>query len=85
MAAAHARLRNVREERENFDEASNEILVHLKTKVCKPFLSPLSLLIYKYEDLSLYSSTLSLNLKHAANPFHFESNDCTKYNKKNIV
>ncbi|XP_050242761.1 uncharacterized protein LOC126691704 isoform X2 [Quercus robur] len=32
LAAAHARLRNVREERENFDEASNEILVHLKTK-----------------------------------------------------
>jgi len=62
LAAAHARLRNVREERENFDEASNEILVHLKTKVCKPFLRPLSLLIYKYEDLSLYSSTLSLKL-----------------------
>ncbi|KAK4583497.1 hypothetical protein RGQ29_026290 [Quercus rubra] len=32
LAATHARLRNVREERENFDEASNEILVHLKTK-----------------------------------------------------
>ncbi|XP_062167974.1 protein GRIP-like isoform X2 [Alnus glutinosa] len=32
LAAARARLHNVREERENFDEASNEILAHLKTK-----------------------------------------------------
>ncbi|XP_059463570.1 uncharacterized protein LOC132192300 [Corylus avellana] len=32
LAATRARLHNVREERENFDEASNEILAHLKTK-----------------------------------------------------
>lgn len=32
LAAARARLHNVREERENFDDASNDILVHLKIK-----------------------------------------------------
>ncbi|KAF5471708.1 hypothetical protein F2P56_008481 [Juglans regia] len=32
LAVANARLNNVREERENFDEASSEILTHLKTK-----------------------------------------------------
>ncbi|XP_062115089.1 uncharacterized protein LOC133829282 [Humulus lupulus] len=32
LAAAHMRLHNVREERDQFDEASNQILVHLKTK-----------------------------------------------------
>ncbi|KAG6692833.1 hypothetical protein I3842_10G134400 [Carya illinoinensis] len=32
LAVANARLNNVREERENFDEASSEILAHLKTK-----------------------------------------------------
>ncbi|PIA38855.1 hypothetical protein AQUCO_02700211v1 [Aquilegia coerulea] len=32
LTAAHARLRNAREEREQFDEASNQIVAHLKTK-----------------------------------------------------
>ncbi|XP_030493039.1 uncharacterized protein LOC115709144 [Cannabis sativa] len=32
LAGAHMRLHNLREERDQFDEASNEILVHLKTK-----------------------------------------------------
>ncbi|XP_052174125.1 uncharacterized protein LOC127789291 isoform X2 [Diospyros lotus] len=32
LAAARARLQNAREEREQFDEASNQILFHLKTK-----------------------------------------------------
>ncbi|XP_010253375.1 PREDICTED: myosin-11 [Nelumbo nucifera] len=32
LAAALARLRNTREEREQFDEASNQIVAHLKTK-----------------------------------------------------
>lgn len=32
LVAAHARLRNAREEREQFDEASNQIVAHLKTK-----------------------------------------------------
>ncbi|PON72814.1 centrosomal protein of 135 kDa-like protein [Parasponia andersonii] len=32
LAAAHLRLHNAREERDQFDEASNQILVHLKTK-----------------------------------------------------
>ncbi|OMP12743.1 hypothetical protein COLO4_02810 [Corchorus olitorius] len=33
LAAANARLRNVREERDQFDEANNQILAHLKSKV----------------------------------------------------
>ncbi|XP_041000390.1 uncharacterized protein LOC121246335 [Juglans microcarpa x Juglans regia] len=32
LAAAHARLRNAREERDQFEEANNQIVVHLKTK-----------------------------------------------------
>ncbi|XP_017984992.1 PREDICTED: myosin-11 isoform X2 [Theobroma cacao] len=32
LAAANARLRNVREERDQFDEANNQIVAHLKTK-----------------------------------------------------
>ncbi|XP_015877040.3 uncharacterized protein LOC107413570 [Ziziphus jujuba] len=32
LAAANARLRNTREERDQFDEANNQIVVHLKTK-----------------------------------------------------
>nr|XP_048320766.1 uncharacterized protein LOC107432768 isoform X3 [Ziziphus jujuba var. spinosa] len=32
LAAARARLHNMREERDQFDDASNQILVHLKTK-----------------------------------------------------
>ncbi|OMO89859.1 hypothetical protein CCACVL1_07587 [Corchorus capsularis] len=32
LAAANARLRNVREERDQFDEANNQILAHLKSK-----------------------------------------------------
>ncbi|GAV64981.1 hypothetical protein CFOL_v3_08496 [Cephalotus follicularis] len=32
LSAARARLRNAKEEREQFDEASNQILVHLKSK-----------------------------------------------------
>uniref|UniRef100_A0A9I9CG91 Uncharacterized protein n=1 Tax=Cucumis melo TaxID=3656 RepID=A0A9I9CG91_CUCME len=32
LSAARMRLHNAREEREHFDEASNQILVHLKTK-----------------------------------------------------
>lgn len=35
ITSARARLRNAREEREQFDNASNEILMHLKSKVLK--------------------------------------------------
>lgn len=33
LKAVRARLHNAREEREQFDEASNQILVHIKSKV----------------------------------------------------
>ena len=38
LSAARMRLHNAKEEREHFDEASNQILVHLKTKVIKLFI-----------------------------------------------
>ena len=34
LAAANARLHNAREERDQFEEANNQIVAHLKTKVC---------------------------------------------------
>lgn len=33
LAAANARLHNMKEERSQFDEASNQIISHFKTKV----------------------------------------------------
>jgi hypothetical protein len=35
LTSARTRLRNAKEEKEQFDDASNEIIVHLKTKVQK--------------------------------------------------
>ncbi|KAA0047331.1 myosin-11 isoform X3 [Cucumis melo var. makuwa] len=46
LSAARMRLHNAREEREHFDEASNQILVHLKTKEDELFKSVAS---YKVE------------------------------------
>lgn len=35
LTSARTRLRNAKEEKEQFDDASNEIIAHLKTKVQK--------------------------------------------------
>jgi len=40
ITSARARLRNAQEEREQFDNASNEILMHLKSKVLKLLVLP---------------------------------------------
>ena len=39
LASARMRFRNAKEEREQFDEASNEIIAHLKAKVQNLFLA----------------------------------------------
>lgn len=45
LAAAVGRLNKTREERDQFDEASNQIVLHLKTKVLKIFLITILLFV----------------------------------------
>lgn len=40
LAAANARLRNTREERDQFEEANTKIVAHLETKVLMDIMSP---------------------------------------------
>lgn len=40
LAAANARLRNTREERDQFEEANTKIVVHLETKVLMDLIPP---------------------------------------------
>lgn len=42
LSASRQRLQNVKEEREQFDEASNQILIHFKLKVSRPEYNMLS-------------------------------------------
>ena len=52
LSSARMRLHNAREEREHFDEASSQMLVHLKTKVIKLLVVLLFELISSFNKVS---------------------------------
>lgn len=52
MNSARARIHNAREEREKFDEASNQILMHLKAKVLLIFPCQKNHILYIIELLN---------------------------------